>query len=83
MADQEPREQSHKHDERPTLASTAHAVRVTQSWKPSFARRQSWTPEDRKRDSQMGAMAAQLPEGHSQVLGFGRGGRDASAPTLS
>lgn len=72
MADRDPHEQvKHQPDkdreqEHP-LPSTAHAVRLTQSWTPALARHQSWTPEDRKRDSQMGAMGAPLPEGYSQV----------------
>lgn len=56
------------HGHHPSLASTAHAVRVTQGWKPArLERRPSWTPEDRKRDLQMGVMKGGLPEGWSQV----------------
>lgn len=67
-ADQRPREQPDKDGgQHPSLASTAHAVRFTQGWQPTFARRQSWAAEDRKRDSQMGLMGCRLPEGYSQV----------------
>ena len=53
---------------RPRLASTAHAVSLTQSWKPSVTRRQSWAAEDRKHESHMGVMGGgHLPEGYSQV----------------
>ena len=52
---------------RPRLASTAHAVSLTQSWKPSVTRRQSWAAEDRKHDAHMGVMGGHLPEGYSQV----------------
>lgn len=67
MADQKSKEQPKQGRDHAGLASTAHAVRFTQGWKPTFARRQSWTAEDRKRDSQMGLMARRLPEGYSQV----------------
>ena len=74
MADREPRqeearnpEKEHEHEQERDLPSTAHAVRLTQSWKPALARRQSWTPEDRKREVLLGVMGAPLPEGYSQV----------------
>lgn len=70
MADKETKEKPReKHAGKPpSLASTAHAVRVTQGWKPAhLERRPSWTPEDRKRDLQMGVMEGRLPEGWSQV----------------
>lgn len=77
MTEQDTKEKhTETHPEAPTdhhahhhsLASTAHAVRVTQGWKPArLERRPSWTPEDRKRDLQMGVMKGGLPEGWSQV----------------
>ncbi|SPO06925.1 uncharacterized protein DNG_09619 [Cephalotrichum gorgonifer] len=62
--DQGGQHQPHHH---PRLASTAHAVRLTESWKPGIPRRQSWTPEDRKRDMQMGVMGGRLPDNYSQL----------------
>lgn len=73
MTEQDIKEkQSENHTEdqahSPSLPSTAHAVHVTQTWKPArLERRPSWTPEDRKRSLQMGGMKGGLPEGWSQV----------------
>ena len=67
MADQQPKEKPKKEGGHPSLASTAHAVHLTQTWTPTLARSQSWTPEDRKRDMQMGIMGGGLPENYSQI----------------
>jgi hypothetical protein len=37
----------------PRSDGAAHAEQLTREWKPTFVRRESWTPEDRKRLLQM------------------------------